>query len=81
MTVLIFCKVFETVLFLIGLTASTSSEAQTNFDLVTPQLNQTDKPLKIIMSKGFSTNTMEEGKEIPHVVIQSLKEYTKGLEN
>lgn len=81
MTVLIYCNVLETVLFLIGLTASTSSEPQTDFDLATPQLNQTDKPLKIIISKGSSTNTIEEGKEIPHVVIQSLKEYTKSLEN
>ena len=64
------------------ISTSTSAESKIDFDLATPQLIPTDKPLEIIIFKDSSTNTIEEGKEnFVHPVIQSLKDHINGLEN
>ena len=60
----------------------TSAESQIDFDLATPQLIPTDKPLQIITSKDSSANTIEEGKEtFVHVVIQSVKDHINSVVN
>ena len=67
---------------MMDISTSTSAESQIDFDLFTPQLIPTDKPLQIITFKDFSTNTIEEGKEtFVHVVIQLLKDHINSLEN
>ena len=67
---------------MMDISTSTSAESQIDFDLFTPQLIPTDKPLQIITFKDFSTNTIEEGKEtFVHVVIHLLKDHINSLEN
>ena len=76
--VLAYCEVMETLFgFLMDISTSTSAESQIDFDLPTPQLIPTYKPLQIKTSKDSSTNTIDEGKEtFVLVVIQSLKDHT-----
>ena len=70
----------ETVLF--HILTSTSAGSQIDFDLATPQLIPTDKPLRIMTHKDSSTNTTEEGKKtFVHVVIQLLKEHISSFKN
>ena len=64
------------------ISTSTSGESQFFFDLLTPQLVPTDKPLRALTSKNSSTSTIEEDKETcVHVAIQSLKDHINSLEN
>ena len=67
---------------MMDISKSTSVESKIDFNLATPQLIPTDKPLPIITPKDSSTNTIKEDKETSvHVVIQSLKDHINSLEN
>ena len=76
--VLAYCQMLETGFF----STSTIAESQNDFDLATPQIIPTDKPLQIITFKNSSANTIEESKEtFAHVINQSLKGNISSSEN
>ena len=76
--VLAYCQMLETGFFSTG----TIAESQNDFDLATPQIIPTDKPLQIITFKNSSANTIEESKEtFVHVINRSLKGNISSSEN